>query len=376
MVTEGAHQVSCASSRRLPNSKKRNRCSEEHEGDAPKIINPMSRHKALTSNELCKHRTIPCARLEQTHSCQWGNACKFSHVPDPARIRRTPKKEKGVTDEYEYEPVLCPSMEAQGKCEEGDACRMAHSTEEIWFHPSVYKKIRCPREAVTSTCEHIGKESCPHLHKDEWKVRKMNKNHALTAEIYNRYLQPLLLRASQGNIRMLFPEEYSDTGVKEGEWTAEAEMKKVSHMIMDVPIIPVPPPLLPSTPSSSELSTAPSSPAPVPKELRDKDKERERDALDESGDKEKESPPTGALKRTFSFPASLPSASSAGLGMTPVFPPPVPPLVGPSNHPRTSPLISLELLRHAAALQGLQKASVSMPSFEPHLMDASGEVSD
>lgn len=69
-------------------------------------------------------------------------------------------------DEYNYAPTRCRYVQtSHGKrrCPQGDACRYAHSTEEMIYHPLVYKTQLCPHALQNGICTGFG-QHCAKAH--------------------------------------------------------------------------------------------------------------------------------------------------------------------------------------------------------------------
>jgi len=124
----------------------------------------------LTIHELVFFRTKVCLRHleslrapedQEGHKCRFGRRCQYSH--EYLWRRRCPFYLKSWTKKatYRYLPTWCPDVELEYQesanghftvlksyenCLRGENCPFAHTSDEILFHPLIYKTMRCPYE--------------------------------------------------------------------------------------------------------------------------------------------------------------------------------------------------------------------------------------
>ncbi|OEH75070.1 zinc finger (ccch type) domain-containing protein [Cyclospora cayetanensis] len=119
----------------------------------------------LTDDNILRFRTKACLRLLQG-SCSFGDdRCQYSH--SPVWTRRSPyyaspssRRERSEETEREpllrYLPVPCENLQLENgkvvkvKCPRGISCPFSHSTEEIAYHPLIYKTEPCKAFAQRS----------------------------------------------------------------------------------------------------------------------------------------------------------------------------------------------------------------------------------
>eukprot|EP00123_Amoebidium_parasiticum_P017881 comp24016_c0_seq1/m.42899 comp24016_c0_seq1/g.42899 ORF comp24016_c0_seq1/g.42899 comp24016_c0_seq1/m.42899 type:complete len:1012 (-) comp24016_c0_seq1:829-3864(-) len=89
--------------------------------------------------------------------------CFNAHNPKHARRLPAGFKVPGSGIQYVYYPKRCLSMWLHGVCEEGVRCQYAHSTDEILYHPLVFRTQRCDFWGEPLPCPRMGPH-CPKAH--------------------------------------------------------------------------------------------------------------------------------------------------------------------------------------------------------------------
>eukprot|EP00914_Ancora_sagittata_P033456 GHVO01067451.1.p1 GENE.GHVO01067451.1~~GHVO01067451.1.p1 ORF type:complete len:497 (+),score=42.91 GHVO01067451.1:555-2045(+) len=102
----------------------------------------------MPEEDLARFRTKLCKRLLVGH-CEFRRRCQYSH--DRYWPRRCPfyLVAKQPRRDLRYLPMICPDVNIAENpevgCKRGGGCPFAHSTEEIAYHPLLYKTRSCPK---------------------------------------------------------------------------------------------------------------------------------------------------------------------------------------------------------------------------------------
>ena len=153
-------------------------------------------NKIINSEKNKKNNFIPTEFNPSTYKryrCPLGPICKLDNK---LCLNYHGAKDKRRNPEL-YEAKLCPNLyennkrKKDGKCEFGDACDKSHNLFEFYYHPSKFRKVKCPNENKNKYCKE--RLICPYIHKSDSDCGEPGEKMILDPKLISNYYKSLMV---------------------------------------------------------------------------------------------------------------------------------------------------------------------------------------
>uniref|UniRef100_A0A6C0CLF8 C3H1-type domain-containing protein n=1 Tax=viral metagenome TaxID=1070528 RepID=A0A6C0CLF8_9ZZZZ len=107
---------------------------------------------------LDTYKTVMCKAKQTNGRCNNLNKCQHAH----ARRELRRKVIVSADGQYNYYPKRC---DYENRCPEKDKCTFSHTTNEIMYHPQLYKSKECSKISSKGGCKKG--MFCPFIHPEK-----------------------------------------------------------------------------------------------------------------------------------------------------------------------------------------------------------------